>query len=193
MGMENWNYCRCVRFNHHADFMMWLYNKVMNWVSRNILLAPFMCLFLLFACGSSHKAVMKERKVVSTDSISESVHVVEGSHTSLSTLIATEGSYVIDFRVYDTRKPVDSLTGKRPLLADGQIKGDLRKKEETNVEIQDSMKVDADKELSSQNHEKSRSEEIKDNKESTLPEQIGWMCVGIAVLLVVVFIIKRSK
>ena len=83
---------------------------------------------------------MKERKVVSTDSISESVHVVEGSHTSLSTLIATEGSYVIDFRVYDTRKPVDSLTGKRPLLADGQIKGDLRKKEETNVEIQDSMK-----------------------------------------------------
>ena len=194
MGMENWNYCRCGRFNHHADFMMWLYNKVMNWVSRHILLAPFMCLFLLFgSCGSSHKAVMKERKVVSTDSISESVHVVEGSHTSLSTLIATEGSYVIDFRVYDTRKPVDSLTGKRPLLADGQIKGDLRKKEETNVEIQDSMKVDADKELSSQNHEKSRSEEIKDNKESTLPEQIGWMCVGIAVLLVVVFIIKRSK
>ena len=75
---------------------------------------------------------------------------------------------MIDFRVYDTRKPVDSLTGKRPLLADGQIKGDLRKKEETNVEIQDSMKVDADKELSSQNHEKSRSEEIKDNKESTV-------------------------
>ena len=101
--------------------------KVMNWVSQHILLAPFMCLFLLFACGSSHKAVMKEREVVSTDSISESVHVVEGSHTSLSTLIATEGSYVIDFRVYDTRKPVDSLTGKRPLLADGQIKGDLRK------------------------------------------------------------------
>jgi hypothetical protein len=87
--------------------------RVMNWVSRHILLAPFMCLFLLFgSCGSSHKAVMKERKVVSTDSISESVHVVEGSHTSLSTLIATEGSYVIDFRVYDTRKPVDSLTGK---------------------------------------------------------------------------------
>ena len=173
--------------------MMWLYKRAMNWVCRHILLAPFMCLFLLLSCGSSHKVVKEEREVVSTDSISESVHVVEGSHTSLSTLITTEGSYVIDFRVYDTRKLVDSLTGKRPVLADGQIKGDLRKKEETNVEIQDSTKVDADKELSSQNHEKSRSEEIKDNKESTLPEQIGWMCVGTAVLLIVVFIIKRSK
>ena len=173
--------------------MMWLYKRAMNWVSRHILLAPFMCLFLLLSCGSSHKIVKEEREVVSSDSISESVHVVEGSHTSLSTLITTEGSYVIDFRVYDTRKPVDSLTGKHPVLADGQIKGDLKKKVETNVEIQDSMKVDADKELSSQTHEKSRSEEIKDNKESTLPEQIGWMCVGIAVLLIVVFIIKRSK
>lgn len=31
--------------------------RVMNWVSRHILLAPFMCLFLLFgSCGSSHKS-----------------------------------------------------------------------------------------------------------------------------------------
>ena len=104
--------------------MMWLYNKVMNWVSRHILLAPFMCLFLLFgSCGSSHKAVKSDVEVIRKDSTGESVNIVHGSATSLRELITTNGNYVIDFRVYDTRKPPDSLTGKPPLLADGQIEG----------------------------------------------------------------------
>ena len=51
--------------------------KVMNWVSRHILLALFMCLFLLLSCGSSHKAIK--------------------STTYLSELITTNGSYVINF------------------------------------------------------------------------------------------------
>ena len=98
--MENWNYCRCGRFNHHADFMMWLYNKVMNWVSRHILLAPFMCLFLLFACGSSHKAVKSNTEIIMKDSTRESVNIVHGSSISLSELITTNGNYVIDFRFH---------------------------------------------------------------------------------------------
>ena len=38
--------------------------KVMNWVSRHILLAPFMCLFLLLSCGSSHKSVKSDTKII---------------------------------------------------------------------------------------------------------------------------------
>ena len=54
--------------------------RVMNWVSRHILLAPFMCLFLLFgSCGSSHKAVKSDVEVISKDSASESVNIVHGS------------------------------------------------------------------------------------------------------------------
>lgn len=72
--------------------------RVMNWVSRHILLAPFMCLFLLFgSCGSSHKAVKSDVEVISKDSASESVNIVHGSSTSLSELITTNGSYVINF------------------------------------------------------------------------------------------------
>ena len=67
--------------------------KVMNWVSRHILLAPFMCLFLLFgSCGSSHKAVKSDVEVISKDSASESVNIVHGSSTSLSELITANSN-----------------------------------------------------------------------------------------------------
>ena len=192
MGMENWNYCRCGRFNHHADFMMWLYNKVMNWVSRHILLAPFMCLFLLFgSCGSSHKAVKSDVEVISKDSTRESVNIVHGSSTSLSELITTNGNYVIDFRVYDTRKPPDSLTGKPPLLADGHVEGDFSKNKRKATAIKDSTEVKADKETTSNTREENRSETIKEKKESTLPEQIGFACVCVTVLIVVMLIVKH--
>ena len=192
MGMENWNYCRCGRFNHHADFMMWLYNKVMNWVSRHILLAPFMCLFLLFgSCGSSHKSVKSDTKIIQKDSTRESVNIVHGSSTSLSELITTNGNYVIDFRIYDTRKPSDSLTGKPPLLADGHVEGDFSKNKRKATAIKDSTEVKADKETTSNTREENRSETIKEKKESTLPEQIGFACVCVTVLIVVMLIVKH--
>ena len=192
MGMENWNYCRCGRFNHHADFMMWLYNKVMNWVSRHILLAPFMCLFLLFgSCGSSHKSVKSDTKIIQKDSTRESVNIVHGSTASLSELITTNGSYVIDFRIYDTRKPSDSLTGKPPLLADGHVEGDFSKNKRKATAIKDSTEVKADKETTSNTREENRSETIKEKKESTLPEQIGFACVCVTVLIVVMLIVKH--
>ena len=194
MGMENWNYCLCGRFNHHTDFMMWLYNKVMNWVSRhNIWLASFMCLFLLFACGSSHKAVKSDTKIIQKDSTRESVNIVYGSSTSLSELITTNGSYVIDFRVYDTRKPPDSLTGKPPLLADGHVEGDFNKKEDKQTVVADTTSVKADKRTTSNTREEKQSETIKEKKESTLLKQIGFVCVCVTVLLVVVLIVKHWR
>ena len=161
--------------------------RVMNWVSRHILLAPFMCLFLLFgSCGSSHKAVKSDVEVISKDSASESVNIVHGSSTSLSELITTNSNYVIDFCIYDTRKPPDSLTGKPPLLADGHVEGDFSKNKRKETAIKDSTEVKADKETTSTKHEETKTEEVKDKKESTLPEQIGFACVCITVLLVVV-------
>ena len=133
--------------------------RVMNWVSWHILLAPFMCLFLLFgSCGSSHKAVKSDTEVIRKDSASETVNIVHGSSISLSELITTNGNYVIDFRIYDTRKPPE---------------------------------VKADKETTSNTREENRSETIKEKKESTLPEQIGFACVCVTVLIVVMLIVKH--
>ena len=193
MGMENWNYCRCGRFNHHADFMMWLYNKVMNWVSRHILLAPFMCLFLLFACGSSHKAVKSNTEIIMKDSTRESVNIVHGSSTSLSELITTNGNYVIDFRIYDTRKPPDSLTGKPPLLADGQIEGSFNQAKDKKTVITDAIKLKTDKKCSSNIHEKGHTETTKDKRKSNLLEQIVLACVSVAILVVIVLTAVRRQ
>ena len=165
--------------------------KVMNWVSRHILLALFMCLFLLFSCGSSHKAIKSDTEVIRKDSASESVNIVHGSATSLRELITTNGSYVIDFRIYDTRKPPDSLTGKPPLLADGHVEGDFNKNEKKETVVNDSTEVKADKEATSTKHEETKTEEVKDKKESTLPEQIGFACVCVTVLIVVMLIVKH--
>ena len=168
--------------------------RVMNWVSRHILLAPFMCLFLLFgSCGSSYKSVNSDTEVIRKDSANESVNIVHGSTTSLRELISTNGSYVIDFRVYDTRKPPDSLTGKPPLLADGHVEGDFNKNEKKETVVNDSTEIKADKDITSDIHEEKRSESIKDKKESTLPEQIGFACVCVTVLIVVMLIVKHWR
>ena len=168
--------------------------RVMNWVSRHILLAPFMCLFLLFgSCGSSHKAVKSDTEVIRKDSASETVNIVHGSSISLSELITTNGNYVIDFRIYDTRKPPDSLTGKSPLLADGHVEGDFNKKEDKQTVVVDTTSVKADKRTISNIREEKRSETIKEKKESTLLKQIGFACVCVTVLIVVMLIVKHWR
>ena len=167
--------------------------KVMNWISRHILLAPFMCLFLLFACGSSHKAVKSDTKIIQKDSTRESVNIVHGSSTSLSELITTNSNYVIDFRIYDTRKPPDSLTGKPPLLADGHVEGDFSKNRKKETATNDSTEVKADKETTSDIHEKTKTEGVKEKKESTLLKQIGFACVCVTVLIVVMLIVKHWR
>ncbi len=166
--------------------------RVMNWVSRHILLAPFMCLFLLFgSCGSSHKAVKSDTKIIQKDSTRETVNIVHRSTTSLSELIATNGNYVINFRIYDTRKPPDSLTGKPPLLADGHVEGDFSKNKKKETATKDSTEVKADKETTSDIHEKTKTEGVKDKKESTLLKQIGFVCVCVTVLIFVVLVAKQ--
>ena len=168
--------------------------RVMNWVSRHILLAPFMCLFLLFgSCGSSHKAVKSDVEVISKDSASESVNIVHGSSTSLSELITTNSNYVIDFRIYDTRKPPDSLTGKPPLLADGHVEGDFSKNRKKETVVNDCTEMKTDKETTSNTREENRSETIKEKKESTLLKQIGFACVCVTVLIVVMLIVKHWR
>ena len=109
----------------------------------------------------------------------------------MNELIATNGNYVINFRIYDTRKPSDSPTRKVLLLADGHVEGDFSKNKKKETATKDSTEVKTDKDITSDIYEKKRSETIKEKKESTLPEQIGFACVCATVLLVVVLIVRK--
>lgn len=168
--------------------------RIMNWVSQQYMPAPFMCLFLLFgSCGSSHKSVKSDTEVIRKDSTSESVNIVHGSSISLSELITTNGNYVIDFRIYDTRKPPDSLTGKPPLLADGQIEGSFNQAKDKKTVITDAIKLKTDKKCSSNIHEKGHTETTKDKRKSNLLEQIVLACVSVAILVVIVLTAVRRQ
>ena len=98
---------------------------------------------------------------------------------------------MIDFRIYDTRKPPDSLSGKPPLLADGHVEGDFSKNKKKETATKDSTEVKADKETTSDIHEKTKTEGVKDKKESTLLKQIGFVCVCVTVLIFVVLVAKQ--
>ena len=111
----------------------------------------------------------------------------------MNELIATNGNYVINFRIYDTRKPSDSPTRKVLLLADGHVEGDFSKNRKKETATNDSTEVKADKETTSDIHEKTKTEGVKEKKESTLLKQIGFVCVCVTVLIVVILIVKHWR
>ena len=86
-----------------------------------------------------------------------------------------------------------SLTGKPPLLADGHVEGDFSKNKRKETAIKDSTEVKADKETTSTKHEETKTEGVKDKKESTLLKQIGFACVCVTVLIVVMLIVKHWR
>ena len=109
----------------------------------------------------------------------------------MNELIATNGNYVINFRIYGTRKPSDSPTRKVLLLADGHVEGDFSKNRKKETATKDSTEVKADKETTSNTREENRSETIKEKKESTLLKQIGFACVCVTVLIIVGLVTKK--
>lgn len=111
----------------------------------------------------------------------------------MNELIATNGNYVINFRIYDTRKPSDSPTRKVLLLADGHVEGDFSKNRKKETVVNDCTEMKTDKETTSNTREENRSETIKEKKESTLLKQIGFACVCVTVLIVVMLIVKHWR
>ena len=65
----------------------------------------------------------------------------------MNELIATNGNYVINFRIYGTRKPSDS-----------HVEGDFSKNRKKETATKDCTEVKADKETTSDIHEEKRSE-----------------------------------
>ena len=98
---------------------------------------------------------------------------------------------MINFRIYGTRKPSDSPTRKVLLLADGHVEGDFSKNRKKETATKDCTEVKVDKEATSTKHEETKTEGVKEKKESTLLKQIGFVCVCVTVLIFVVLVAKQ--
>ena len=57
--------------------------------------------------------------------------------------------------------------------------------------VADTTNVKADKEATSIKHEKTKTEEVKKKKESTLLKQIGFACICVTVVLIVMLLRQK--
>lgn len=148
-----------------------------------VLLASAIC-----SCGS-HKSNMKQETTVEsgsnhqrkdTASFSEKVKKVE--HEDVTETIEETTT------VYDTGLPVDSATGKRPVLSETKK---TTKRESTKQKQEDKSKT-----LNQSSVEQSRDStkiadrksEAKQKEETTVPRQIGWVVWGLVAFVGLVFV-----
>lgn len=73
------------------------------------------------------------------------------------------------------------------------MEGDFSKNKKKETATKDSTEVKADKEATSTKHEETKTEGVKDKKESTLLKQIGFACVCVTVLIVVMLLVKHWR
>ncbi|MBT9850514.1 hypothetical protein GPL07_08760 [Phocaeicola vulgatus] len=78
-------------------------------------------------------------------------------------------------------------------MADGHVEGDFNKKEDKQTVVADTTNVKTDKKTTSDVHEKTKTEGVKEKKESTLLKQIGFVCACVTVLIVVMLIVKHWR
>ena len=78
-------------------------------------------------------------------------------------------------------------------MADGHVEGDFSKNKRKETATKDSTEVKVDKEATSTKHEETKTEGVKEKKESTLLKQIGFACVCVTVLIVVMLIVKHWR
>ena len=73
----------------------------------------------LYSCGSHKSAVMKETFVQREDSTKQSIDFGFTAIQDISNFFHSTTNRRINWKLYDTSKPVNPDTGKYPLLAEG--------------------------------------------------------------------------
>lgn len=143
----------------------------------------FVLIIEFTSCGS-HQSNLKQR-----NSIQENTSYTQKETSSINKhLQKVEVEDIMEetdeiTTMYDTNKPIDSITGKPPILS--ETKKNSRKETGKIKKI----KSDSGQNLStnvlstSQSIENDYKEEDKQNQETTLPKQIGWLIWAIVALI----------
>lgn len=150
----------------------------------------------LYSCGSHKSAVMKETFVQREDSTKQSIDFGFTAIQDISNFFHSTTNRKINWRFYDTSKPIDSKTGKHPLLAEGDTEENNKIEQETNVISADSFSLQSDSSSSSWSQENDRQEQEKQKNETTVPRQISgviWASCILLLLMIAAWIIYKTR
>lgn len=142
-------------------------------------------LMSLYSCGSYKSTMKQETSTQKVDSIRQIRDFGFTSMQDISSFLHSTTSRKMNWRLYDTTKPINPDTGKHPLLAEGNTEENNEIKQDTNITAADSVMLKSDSSSSSQSQENVRQEQEKQKDETTLPKQISNMIWALITLVVI--------
>lgn len=150
----------------------------------------------LYSCGSHKSATSQETSILRKDSTGMAVDFGFTNKQDISNFLHSTMNRKINWKLYDTSKPIDSKTGKHPLLAEGDTEENNKIEQETNVISADSFSLQSDSSSSSWSQENDRQEQEKQKDETTVPKQISgviWASATLLLLMIAAWIIYKTR
>lgn len=153
-------------------------------------------MMLLYSCGSHKSTTSQETSIQRKDSTGMAVDFGFTSKQDISNFLHSTMNRKINWKLYDTSKPVNPDTGKYPLLAEGNTEEDNQIDQNTNIALLNSTALKSDSSSSSWSQENDRQEQEKQNDETTVPKQISgaiWALATLLLLMIIAWIIYKKK
>ena len=150
----------------------------------------------LYSCGSHKSTTSQETSIQRKDSTGMAVDFGFTSKQDISNFLHSTMNRKINWKLYDTSKPVNPDTGKYPLLAEGNTEENNEIDQSTNISLSDSTALKSDSSSSSWSQENDRQEQEKQNDETTVPKQISgaiWALATLLLLMIIAWIIYKKK
>lgn len=150
----------------------------------------------LYSCGSHKSTTSQETSIQRKDSTGRAVDFGFISKQDISNFLHSTMNRKINWKLYDTSKPVNPDTGKYPLLAEGDAEENNNIEQETNVASVDSFSSQSDSASFSRIQENDKQNIIKQKDETTVPKQISgaiWASCILLLLMIVAWIIYKLK
>lgn len=150
----------------------------------------------LCSCGSHRSNMKQETSIESSsthhrkDTASFSEQVKKTEHENVTETIEETTT------VYDTNQPVDSATGKRPVLSETKKTTKRESKKQSQEDKSTSLNQSAAVNDNQKAVVQDRKEEDKRKDETTVPRQIGgvvWAVVALVSLIIVGWLVYRWR
>lgn len=179
----------------YSDSIKFCYLSIISFLVF-LIVAIFALVFT--SCGSSKN--LHNAQTVTQENIAQQRKDTTSTNTKVHETVNEETNTVSEVHtiVYDTKLPVDTATGRAPVLSDTYTKTITGTKKsnqkDSNTQKQQSTAVQAMAEKKTDYKSVNQSE----RKETTIPRQLGFLAIGMAILAGTVCVIwliykKRNK